>query len=409
MTSTSAFADPVTGAAPAGRAVEAEWAPAARPGSDLDAFYGPDAPVGRAPRVLGLFAHPDDAVFCFGATIARCAAAGAVTAVASLTHGEAGQIRDASTATRRSLGPVRVKELEQATSALGVDHVTCLDLGDGRLGALPLQDVAATARSVIDQFDPDVVVTFGPDGGFGHPDHVMCCLATGEAVRAMPEQPRLLHAKFPVRGQLMLELLVDWLVAQPRRSRNTAAFCNALKLFAVSTSMLGVSADAVQVEWYPPGSYIVEQGEIASELFCILSGTVDIAVEGADGSLQHRGTPGVGDFFGEVGIATGRPRGAHVIARDAVTCLVFAREEPSLAAGRGAGSNPSPGGNRTAALLRTVVEDCLMVNVRPALERKVQALSAHRSQYALEPGLLPRSMMERLLGTERFVVTDIAR
>ena len=108
--------DPSARSASRSRVVEAEWAAAAwrsgltRPAADLDAFYGPHAPIDRAPRILGLFAHPDDEVFCCGGTIARCAEAGAVTAVASLTHGESGQIRDAAAATRRSLGTVRVKE-----------------------------------------------------------------------------------------------------------------------------------------------------------------------------------------------------------------------------------------------------------------------------------------------------------
>jgi LmbE family N-acetylglucosaminyl deacetylase len=57
----------------------------------------------------------------------------------------------------------------------------------------------------------------------------------------------------------------------------------------------------------------------------------------------------------------------------------------------------------------SVIEDCVMVNVRSTLEHKVRALSAHRSQYALEPGLLPTSMLERLLGTERFVVVEATR
>src|SRR4051812_9073898 len=128
MTGPGPFPAPPSVVVPGARPVEAEWAPSDRP-SDLDAFYGPRPSAGRAPRVLGLFAHPDDEVFCFGGTIARCAEAGAVTAVASLTRGEAGQIRDASTATRGSLGTVRIKELEQATTALGVDQVTCLDFG----------------------------------------------------------------------------------------------------------------------------------------------------------------------------------------------------------------------------------------------------------------------------------------
>ncbi len=41
------------------------------------------------------------------------------------------------------------------------------------------------------------------------------------------------------------------------------------------------------------------------------------------------------------------------------------------------------------------------------LDRKVAALAAHRSQYAMDPDLLPRSMLERLLGTEHFVVASV--
>jgi LmbE family N-acetylglucosaminyl deacetylase len=406
-----AAVDERAGPAPVDRVVEAEWARfelSAR-ATDLEVFYGPRAPVDRAPRVLGLFAHPDDEVFCFGGTIARCAEAGAVTAVASLTHGEAGQIRDAATATRRSLAAVRRRELENAAAALGVGHVTCLDYADGRLPSVPLPELAEVAGSLIDQFAPDVVVTFGPDGGFGHPDHTVSCLATMEAVRAMAAPPRLLHAKFPVRGQLMLDMLVDWLLTNPRLPSNTEAFCNALKLFAVGTSMLGVTADTVNVEWYPPGSYIVEQGEAANELYCVLSGEVDVIVERADGALEHRRRLGVGEFFGEVGLATGHARNANVVASGAVTCLVLARDEPSLARGRGAGADPSPDRQDVVDAVNSILEDCVMVNVRSTLERKVHALSAHRSQYALEPGLLPTSMLERLLGTERFVVTDASR
>ena len=49
----------------------------------------------RNPRLLGVFAHPDDEIFCAGGTLARYSAAGSHTAVVSATRGEAGQIRDA--------------------------------------------------------------------------------------------------------------------------------------------------------------------------------------------------------------------------------------------------------------------------------------------------------------------------
>ena len=52
-------------------------------------------------------------------------------------------------------------------------------------------------------------------------------------------------------------------------------------------------------------------------------------------------------------------------------------------------------------------EDCFSVDVSTALDRKVAALAAHRSQYATDADLLPRSMLERLMGTEHFVVAAV--
>ena len=375
---------------------------------DLADVFGSAVPEGRAPRVLGLFAHPDDEVFCVGGTIARCAAAGAVTAIVSLTQGEAGQIRDASTATRRLLGAVRVKEFEQSAAELGVDHATCLDLGDGRLESQPLGGVAAAARAAIDQFQPDVVVSFGPDGGTGHPDHVVSCLATIEAVRNTSDPPRLLHARFPMRGPIIVDAIVDWLTAHPERFVGTAAFGHAFKLFTDGTSMLGVSADHLHVDWFPAGSFIVEQGEPACELFCILSGTVAVVVEQDDGEMREQRSFGAGCFFGEDGLASDHPRNAHVIARDDVTCLVLApTQQNDRVAGRGPLAVVERSATSTASTDRADVDDGFSIDVTPALDRKVAALAAHRSQYAMEPDLLPRSLLERLLGTEHFVVASV--
>lgn len=375
---------------------------------DLTDVFGSAVPAGRAPRVLGLFAHPDDEVFCVGGTIARCAGAGAVTAIVSLTQGEAGQIREASTATRRQLGSVRVKELDQSAAELGVDDVTCLDLGDGRLASLPFAVVAAAARTVIEQFQPDVIVTFGPDGGTGHPDHVTSCLATIEAIRDMPDPPRLLHASFPMAGPVIVDAIVEWLTAHPERFVGTSAFGHAFKLFTDGTSMLGVSADHLHVDWFPAGSFIVEQGEPARELFCILSGSVVVVVEQDDGQMSERGSFSAGCFFGEDGLATGLPRNAHVIARDDVTCLVLApTQQNDRVAGRGPRAVVERSATSTASTDRADVDDGFSIDVTPALDRKVAALAAHRSQYAMEPDLLPRSLLERLLGTEHFVVASV--
>src|SRR5215467_3932274 len=87
----------------------------------------------RTLRLLGVYAHPDDETFCAGGTLAKYVAAGAEAMVVSMTQGEAGQIRDAQAATRRTLGQVRAEELRRACQELGVQHVRCLTYGDGTL------------------------------------------------------------------------------------------------------------------------------------------------------------------------------------------------------------------------------------------------------------------------------------
>ncbi len=172
--------------------------------------------------------------------------------------------------------------------------------------------------------------------------------------------------------------------------------------------MLGFAADHLHVQWYPAGSYVIEQGEPANELFCILSGSVDIVVEDAAGTLRTKDTSGPGSFVGQDGLATGRPRNAHVIARDDVTCFVLAPRGRDLSAGRGiTATAPAPAsGAEPSAPEPTEAEgeDDVALDVGAALEAKIAALVAHRSQYALDAELLPRQVLGPLLGTEHFTV-----
>lgn len=98
-----------------------------------------------------------------------------------------------------------------------------------------------------------------------------------------------------------------------------------------------------------------------------------------------------------------------MIARDDVTCLVLAPGPPSAFAGRS--SDAAVRATPVTARHDLVPADadgerCFSVDVRSTLERKVAALAAHRSQYALEADVFPRSMLERLLGTEHFAVVE---
>ena len=147
-----------------------------------------------SPRLLCVFAHPDDEVFCSGGTIAKYVGIGAEVMVVSATKGDAGQIRDAKIATRRTLGRVREQELVASCKHLGAQHVQCLDYGDGTLKEIDINILVEHIVKIIREFRPDVVTTFGPDGAYGHPDHIvigeavtMACTIAGDALQ-FPQQ-----------------------------------------------------------------------------------------------------------------------------------------------------------------------------------------------------------------------------
>jgi LmbE family N-acetylglucosaminyl deacetylase len=121
--------------------------------------------------VVAVVAHPDDESLIAGGTLALAAQAGADTGVVSLTRGEHGPISDPALATQSSLGDVREAELRAAGHALGVDWTACLREPDGEL---PWVDQRATADALAELLapaPPAIVLTFGDDGVYGHPDH----------------------------------------------------------------------------------------------------------------------------------------------------------------------------------------------------------------------------------------------
>jgi LmbE family N-acetylglucosaminyl deacetylase len=354
-----------------------------------------------AGRLLGVFAHPDDEVFCVGGTMATYADAGAETMIVSATRGEAGQIRDATVATRATLGAVREEELREACRRLGVQHVGFLDHQDGTLAGLDREAFVEEVGGVIDGFAPDVVVTFGADGFYGHPDHVTVGLAVTEACARRPEL-RLFHSHFPRTRLLLLERLAEWLVELRERFQGPEDFARVFSLFTQETSAVGFADDHLDVAWFPPGVAIIEQGEEANHLYLILSGAVEVVQEGPDGERTVLRRQAAGEFFGELGVAHGHARTAHVISAESVTCLVFSRRPATAWAGRGDGSPldalADDGYEPESASIQPTV-----IDVRPVIDRKIAALAAHRTQYPIEPEMFPRWLLEEMMGKEWFV------
>ncbi|HEX9035908.1 MAG TPA: PIG-L family deacetylase [Ktedonobacterales bacterium] len=128
--------------------------------------------MARAPRLMTIFAHPDDESFSMAGSIARATRKGYPVAVVCATRGEEGKIADPSLATEADLGQVREQELRSAMSAVGVSDVTFLDYIDGHLAEADQMEALARVVYQIRRFKPDVVVTFDPNGGYGHVDHM---------------------------------------------------------------------------------------------------------------------------------------------------------------------------------------------------------------------------------------------
>ncbi len=156
------------------------------------------------PRLLFVHAHPDDETLTTGATIAHYAARGTQVHVVTCTLGEEGEVigeRWAHLAADHAdqLGGYRIGELTAALHALGIEQPIFLG-GAGRwrdsgmegtpprhhqrfIDADPREAVGALV-AIIRDLRPHVVVTYDPQGGYGHPDHIHAHRMTTAAVAA---------------------------------------------------------------------------------------------------------------------------------------------------------------------------------------------------------------------------------
>jgi LmbE family N-acetylglucosaminyl deacetylase len=137
----------------------------------------------QALRLLCVLAHPDDESLGFGGALAKAAAEGIATYLVTATLGEHGwQGAPADDPGPAALGHIREAELRDAAQTLGLRGLRLLGFPDGALDqADPTEAIARIARH-IRQIRPQVVLTFGPDGATGHPDHIAVCQLTTAAV-----------------------------------------------------------------------------------------------------------------------------------------------------------------------------------------------------------------------------------
>jgi len=125
----------------------------------------------QSPVLLAVFAHPDDEVFRCGGTLALLARRGVRVQVLTATRGQAGSCGDPPLCNPDELPLVREHELRCACATLGVEPPILLDYQDGELAVLDEEEAVTQIVAVMQQIQPDVLLTWPPDGLSGHLDH----------------------------------------------------------------------------------------------------------------------------------------------------------------------------------------------------------------------------------------------
>jgi N-acetylglucosamine malate deacetylase 2 len=127
--------------------------------------------------LLVILPHPDDESFPMGGTLAKYAADHTRVRLICATRGEAGIEGIAPD----EAGEIREAELRNAVAELGLNELHFLDYLDGTLVEADPEELILRLSNIIREFHPDSVLTFGPDGISGHPDHVTLSRRVTEA------------------------------------------------------------------------------------------------------------------------------------------------------------------------------------------------------------------------------------
>jgi mycothiol S-conjugate amidase len=193
------------------------------------------------PRLLAVFAHPDDETFGPGGTLAHYARRGVQVYLICATRGEAGNVPKSLLHKGAAIAQLREAELRCAAYHLGLSEVIFLNYRDSgmagsadnrhprALSAAPLEQVAAEITHYMRLIKPQVVITFDPSGTYHHPDHIAIHRATVKAFHdasdptifadgLSPYQPqKLYYSTLPMKALRFLVRLMPLLGQDPRR------------------------------------------------------------------------------------------------------------------------------------------------------------------------------------------------
>lgn len=137
-------------------------------------------------ELLVIVPHPDDEVFSAGGLLCKMESAKRPTGVLTLTKGAAG--RTLGLCEPQELPAFREREWHGALDVLGVGTRYLYDFPDGGLADVPASEVCDSIAEVLQRHQPEVIVTFPPNGSNGHPDHVATHVRVMESLEQLAQQ-----------------------------------------------------------------------------------------------------------------------------------------------------------------------------------------------------------------------------
>lgn len=132
--------------------------------------------------ILSVWAHPDDESYGCAGLMAAAVRAGRRVVCVTATRGEQGSTDPERWPAGPELAAVRTAELQACLAEIGVSEHIWLDYPDGGCADVDAAEAVARIRAIADDVRPDTVLTFGPDGGTFHSDHIAVSEWTTEAL-----------------------------------------------------------------------------------------------------------------------------------------------------------------------------------------------------------------------------------
>ena len=202
--------------------------------------------------ILGVWAHPDDECYLSGALMAHAVQSGRRVVCVTATRGE---MADPDNVPPDEMARIREREMHDCMAALGVTDHRWLDYPDAGCHLVHDDEAAAKLAVIIDEVQPDTVLTFGPEGMTGHTDHMAVSRWSKRAIELASSDARLLYAthtpewadSFRATAHELNVMMADIELPTTPASDAAVFICADGELLAVKERAMRAQASQVQI------------------------------------------------------------------------------------------------------------------------------------------------------------------